>query len=285
MQPTVFRHARAILIESPFWDASSKRLIWVDISAGALHSSGLDGTDTVTQLPPPLSAVQPVDGGGFVASLGDRVVLLDAEGAQTRTLANIEHAHAGLRLNEGKCDPFGRFVVGSMNLTTGEPDGALYRVSADGRLETLLGGFGVANGFEWSDDGSTMYVTDTSVSTVFRLAYGPGDAIGEPEPFLVGRPSDGLALDTDGYFWNGCYGEGRVIRWTPDGEVDTEIEIPAPNVTGVAFGGDDMNTLFVGTAREKLTEQQLSDFPESGSLFAIATPARGRAVRAFAQPS
>lgn len=281
MHPTVFRAERAILIESPFWDARTRSLRWVDISAGTLHDSA---SDDVIELPPPLSAVQPAPD-GFVAALGDRVVLLDHGGAITGTVAAIEHAHAGLRLNEGKCDPFGRFVVGSMNLTTGEPDAALYRVSANGRVETLLGGFGVANGFEWSDDGRTMYVTDTSVSTVFRLDYGPGDAIGEPEPFLVGHASDGLALDTEGYFWNGCYGEGRVIRWTPDGEVDVEIEIPAPNVTGVAFGGDDLGTLFVGTAREKLTEEELTEHPESGSLFAIPTRARGRAVHSFAQPS
>jgi sugar lactone lactonase YvrE len=282
MQPTVFRHAHAILIESPFWDDRSGSLRWVDISAGALHDSA---SDDVVRLPPPLSAVQPAAGGGFVAALRDRVVLLDAGGAITRTLAVIEHAHAGIRLNEGKVDPFGRFVVGSMNLTTGEPDAALYRVSADGRLETLLGGFGVANGFEWSDDGSLMYVTDTSVSTVFRLDYGPGDAIGEPEPFLVGHASDGLALDAEGYFWNGCYGEGRVIRWTPDGEIDEEIVIPAPNVTGLTFGGDDLGTLFIGTARENLTEEQLGEHPESGSLFALSTRARGRPVGTFAQPS
>ncbi|KQQ08358.1 MULTISPECIES: SMP-30/gluconolactonase/LRE family protein [unclassified Rathayibacter] len=278
----LFRDTRAILVESPFW--LDGRLLWCDISTGTIHASAIDGAvdgsdDLVVAVEAPLGSFQPARGGGFVAALGDRIVLLDDAFAIERELAPIEHLHAGLRMNEGKCDPSGRFVAGSMNLTTEEQDGALYRIDASGRLETLLGGFGVANGFEWSDDGATFYFTDTSVSTVFRCSY--GDELGEPEPFLVGRSFDGLALDVDGCFWTGANGESAVLRWSPEGELLDEIAIPAPNVTGLGFGGADLSTLFVGTAREKLEEQQLVDSPLSGGVFAIDTPTRGRPVEVF----
>ncbi|MGG7465260.1 SMP-30/gluconolactonase/LRE family protein [Plantibacter sp. YIM 135347] len=284
--PSVFRDTRSILVESIWWDDAAEWLVWVDISAGTLHRSPLDGArdggdDLVVELPPPLTAVQPRAGGGFVASLGDRVVLLDADGAIERTLVEIEHAHAGLRLNEGKVDPFGRFIVGSMNLTTGEPDAALYSVEPDGSSRTLLGGFGVANGFEWSPDGSTMYVTDTAASTVYRAEYGPDGDLGALEPFLVGHASDGLALDVDGCFWNGVYGEGVVLRWTPGGEVAEEIAVDAPNVTSVAFGGPGFGTLFVGSAREQLTEEQLVRSPLSGGVFSLDVGVSGRAPHRF----
>ncbi|NRG41460.1 SMP-30/gluconolactonase/LRE family protein [Rathayibacter sp. VKM Ac-2835] len=286
LEARVFRDTGAILVESPFWHRG--RLHWADISTGTVHVSAWDGAvdgsdDRVVAVEAPLGSFQPVSGGGFVAALSDRVVLLDESFAVTRELAPIEHVHAGLRMNEGKCDPFGRFVAGSMNLTTGEPDAALYRIDADGALETLLGGFGVANGFEWSDDGRTFYFTDTAASTVYRAAYGPGDELGEPEPFLTGRAFDGLALDVDGGFWAGANGEGAVLHWSAAGELLEEIAIPAPNVTGVAFGGPDGATLFVGTARENLEEQQLRDAPLSGAVFAIGTSTRGRPANAFAQ--
>lgn len=290
LEARLFRETRAILVESPFWQGDDGgSLLWADISTGEVHVSPWEGAvdgsdDRVTAVEAPLGSFQPAAGGGYVAALGDRLVLLDSSFAIDRTLAPIEHVHAGLRMNEGKCDPFGRFVAGSMNLTTGEPDAALYRVDAQGRLETLLGGFGIANGFEWSDDGRTFYFTDTAVSTVFRCSYGPGDEFGEPQPFLTGHGFDGLAIDVDGGFWTGANGEGTVLHWSAGGDLLDEIAIPSPNVTGVAFGGPGMSTLFVGTARENLEEAQLREHPLSGGVFAVETGTRGRPVGVFAQP-
>lgn len=287
MRPVeVFRDQRAVLIESIWWDATAAAVRWVDITLGTLHRARLDGAadgrdDEVLRMPPPLAAVQPTRDGGCVAALEDRVVLADAAGVVTRELARVEHAHSEMRLNEGKCDPWGSFLVGSMDLRDGSGDGALYRVRADGSCETLLGGFGVANGIEFSSDGRTLYVTDTAVSTVYSAPYDPDGPLGEPRPFLVGHASDGLALDTDGCFWNGVYGDGVVLRWSPDGEVVESIDIPAPNVTSVAFGGPELDTLFVGTARENLTEDQLLEHPLSGAVFAIPTESTGRPVNVF----
>ena len=283
----MFRDLASVLVESIFWDARTDEVAWVDITAGTFHRGRLDGpadgsADRVVSLPAPVSAVQPASGGGFVAALKDRVVLLDAEGGIVETLGVVAHTHAGIRFNEGKVDPFGRFVVGSMNMTTAEPDAAVYLFSPDAPPRVLRGGFAVANGFEWSDAGDEMFLTDTGTKTVYRAPYGGGsEPLGDSEPYLRGFSSDGLARDVDGCFWNAVYGEGVVLRWSPDGSVAERIAVPAPNVTSVAFGGPDLRTLFVGSARENLTEEDLVSHPSSGSIFALDLEVAGRPVGTF----
>ncbi|PPF47244.1 hypothetical protein C5B85_02980 [Pseudoclavibacter sp. AY1F1] len=286
-EPRIFRELRSILVESIWWDARTEELAWVDIAEGTFHLAELGGpvngsADRVAALPAPVSAVQPAAGGGFVASLQDRIVELDSAGTLTKTIASVEHSHGGIRFNEGKIDPFGRFVVGSMNTTSPAADGALYTFDAEGTVRMLLGGFHTTNGLEWSESGDTMYVTDTSTQTIYRASYGPGpDDLGELEPFITGRNSDGLARAVDGTFWNGIYGAGRVAHWDADGRPLGDLSLPTPNVTSVAFGGEGLATLFVGTARENLTEHDLVDAPLSGSIFAFDSAGRGRATYEF----
>ena len=284
-EPAVFRSASAILAESPWWDGDA--LYWCDITTGQLHVSPIDGPsdgsrDRVLRLPPPLASFQPrTAGAGFVAALGDRIVLVDNEGNLESVLASVEHAHAGIRFNEGKCDPYGRFVAGSMNLTSGLPDAAFYSFEADGTVRVLLAGVGTANGLEWSLDLSTVYLTDTSVQTIYQAPYSEAGELGELSVFHAGAMHDGLAIDSEGFLWGAIYGGGRVVRYSPDGEEDLIVEVPAPNVTGIAFGGRDLSTLYIATARENLDESSLEKFPLSGSIFAVETGVRGRPVRRF----
>lgn len=285
MRPTVFRDSKAILGESIVWDAAANAILWCDITAGLLHASPLDGpvdgsADAVIELPPPLASFHRATGGGFVASLGDRIVLTDAAGGITRTLASIDHG-PHLRMNEGKVDPYGRWVTGSMNIHDESPDGAYYSVDADGRLEVLYGGLGVANGLEWSLDGSRVYFTDTSVKTIYTGTYTRSGEILDVEAWHSGTPNDGLAIDDDGCLWSGLYGEGRVVRYDPDGNELSSIDLPVPNITSVAFGGPGLGTLYVCSARENLTEEQLEAHPLSGAVFAIATSTSGLPARVF----
>jgi sugar lactone lactonase YvrE len=283
---TVFRREQSVLVESIFWDATAELVRWTDITLGLVKAGRIDGpddgeADTSRPVPPPLASFQPAPNAGFIAALGDRIVRLDETGAITSTITDIAHRHDGMRMNEGKCDPYGSFVAGSMNLAGDEPDGRIYRVHGDGSAEVLVEHVSVANGFEWSDDGRTFFFTDTGAETVYRADYTPDGPLEHVQPFLTGHASDGLALDTDGCFWNGVYGAGQVLQWTPDGRVARVVDIPAPNVTSVAFGGPDRSTLFVGTARENLTEDQLEAWPLSGSIFAIRPGATGRPVNTY----
>ena len=280
----VFRRVGAILAESLVWDAELRSLRWCDISTGTLYRSGLNGPqtgekDARAMLPAPLASFHPARD-GFVVSLGSRVVLVDAAGSFQSELASIEHSHAGMRLNEGKVDPAGRWVTGSIDLTRNQPDGAFYSVT-ETETRVLYGGIGAANGLEWSLDGSRVYFTDTSVGSIYTGKYTRKGEIKDVVSFHHGAPHDGLAIDLEGCLWTAEYGRGRVTRLDPGGRELLSVDLPAPNVTSVAFGGDTMSTLFVASARENLSERELAAHPLSGSIFAIDTATAGRPARVF----
>ena len=289
-QYTVFRHSSAILGESLVSEhrGGSHFMLWCDITRGLLHRSPLDGAvdgsdDTTITMPSPLCSFHPSlinDEEGFVMSLKDRVVITSREGTILRALAQIRHEKPDTRMNEGKADPSGRWVSGSMDLAE-EPTGRYYSVTADGELHVLIDGLRVSNGLEFSDDGATIYYTDTPASTIYRAEYSAAGEVTSPEPFISDGPHDGITLDVDGGFWTALYGGGRVIHYDSNGVRQSHIDLPAPNLTSVAFGGPEMSTLYVCSARENLTDEQLVTHPLSGSVFAIATDTAGRPPRVF----
>lgn len=288
---TAFRRSHAILGESLVAQTvqGEQAMLWCDITAGLIHRSLVgapcDGSsDTTIALPAPVCSFHPavVDGAeGFVVSLADRVVVTDSNGRIIKQLVQIDHGHPGLRLNEGKVDPGGRWVTGSMNLTSKEPDGAFYSVSRHGDARVLRGGIAVANGLEWSLDGSRIFFTDTGAESIYTGAYGQDGEITDVEVFIHGGAHDGLTIDRDGNFWSAIYGAGRVNHYDSTGAEIFSIDLPAPNVTSVAFGGADRSTLYVTSARENLTEEQLETHPLSGSVFAIETDTAGRPPNVF----
>lgn len=278
----LFADARAILAESPVWDDDAGELVWCDITAGLLHRTSADGSsDRAVAVPPPLASIQPQRGGGFVAALGDSVVSLDAEGRITGEVARIRHSDPGIRFNEGKCDPFGAFVVGGMDFVSHEPDAGLYRIAPDGEVTVLAGGFGTANGIEFAVDGSAIWVTDTAVSTIFRAPWTEDGTMGELVPWTTGGSHDGLVQDERGEFWSALYGEGVVVHLGASGEELERIEFPVKNVTGVTIGGPDGSTLFVCSARENATEEDLEEHPLSGGIFTCALDRKGLPPRLF----
>jgi sugar lactone lactonase YvrE len=282
----LFLDARSILCESPVWDADAAggagELLWADITPGVLHRTAVDGSaDRTSTLPPPLPSFQRRRGGGLVAALQDRIVLVDDDGGHLEELARVEHAHPGIRFNEGKCDPFGNFVVGGMDATKKAPDAGLYRITPEGEVTVLRGGFGTCNGIEFDDDGHTMWVTDTAVQTIFRAPYDENGALGEFEPWSVGHRHDGLVRDSTGDFWGAIYGAGQVLHLDAAGRILETVDVPAPNVTGITIGGRDLTTLFIGTARENATEEQLQAAPLSGGVFTYELDRPGLPARLF----
>jgi sugar lactone lactonase YvrE len=291
MRVTVFRESRSILGESLVADAASDppAMLWCDITAGLVHRSPLDGAvdgsdDETIALPAPVASFHLADLGGrrgLVVSLGDRIVLAELDGTIERELAVVDHAHDGLRLNEGKVDLAGRWVTGSMDLTRDERDGAFYSLAPGGALRTVHDGVGTANGLEWSLDGSRVYFTDTAEQTVYTAAYDPEGTISEVDVFHEGEMHDGLTIDVDGTFWGAVYGGGVVVHYDADGLELERVELPAPNLTSVAFGPGGSRKLYVASARENLTEEDLQRHPLSGSVFAIETRTSGRHPRIF----
>lgn len=285
-EPTLFRRAEAILAESLVLDVPADALLWCDITAGLIHRSPLAGAadgsdDTVIVLPPPVASfhLADLDGEpGFVVSLWDRVVLVTAAGLIVDELARIEHAHPGMRLNEGKVDPLGRWVTGSMDLTREAADGAFYAVGPGGGVSVLVAGVGTANGLEFARAGDRVYFTDTSVGTIYVANYGFDGVVVGTEVLHRGAAHDGLALDAEGCLWSAIYGAGVVVRYDPRGRELQRFAFPAPNLTSVAFVG---SSLYVASARENLTQEQLEAHPLSGSIFALDTATSGFAARVF----
>jgi sugar lactone lactonase YvrE len=277
-----------MLAESIVWDDRDGALLWCDIAAGTLHRGALDAPDDgsqddVLRLEPPLASFFPTDTEGYVVSLGDRIVTTDAAGRIDRILAVVPHAHDGLRLNEGKVDPVGRWVTGSMDATKGDPDGALYSIAPGGELRTLRGGFGTTNGIDWTPDGASIYFTDTATETIYRGSYTPDGDILDEQAFASFGPHDGLTVDRDGHVWTALYGEGRVLRLDLEGDLVQTVEVPVPNVTSVALVGPGLDVLAIGSARENLDEEQLARHPLSGALFGLDVPVPGVAPHRFGQ--
>jgi sugar lactone lactonase YvrE len=240
MSVDILIDSKALLGEGPRWDAVDERLLWVDIKRGELHV--WDGTsDTIEQLDAPLSAVAPTSDGDVLLAHADRLALLSGA-----TLARIPHS-GELRLNDGACDPQGRFWVGSMRFDeTKQRDGALYRF--DGELVQVLDGVSLSNGIAWSPDASRMYYVDTLSRRIDVFDYDGEIANRRTFAFVDGEAGfpDGLAVDSEGGVWLALWGGSCVRRYTPEGELDRVLQIPAEHVTACCFGPG--TTMFVTTA-------------------------------------
>jgi sugar lactone lactonase YvrE len=178
------------------------------------------------------------------------------------------------RLNDGSCDPAGRFLVGSLSLGERRGDETLVRLEPSGQLMVLDEDLGLSNGLGWSPDGRALYSVDTVPGVLWRREYdGLVGTVG-PRQELIRVPDgspDGLAVDVEGNLWVAVWGAGQVRRYRPDGELLAVVDVPAPHTSSVAFVGPRRDRLLITTARAELSTAQLADFPDSGRLF-LADP-------------
>jgi len=269
----------AHLAESPIWDESTRSLLWVDIMAGDVHRfDPATGQDVTTHVDVPVGAVAARRAGGLILAAGVGFATLDERAG---TLGWLWAEGLGDRMNDGKCDPAGRFLAGTLTYAR-DPDACgLYRLEPGGEVSLLLDGVTLSNGLGWSPAGDLMYFADTPLERVDVLDYdlATGDVAGR-RTFtdlhdVPGRP-DGLTVDSDGAVWIAMSRGGAVRKYTPDGRLDLVIEFPVRLVTSVTFGGDGLGDLYVTTSREGLGEADLAGQPLAGSVFVVAgTGARG----------
>lgn len=277
----------ALLGEGPRWDAAAKRLLWVDIEAGALHLfDPASGDDRAIPLGNRVGAAAPTETGGILVALADRLAIVDPGDESVRTLVELPHGE-GLRLNDGACDPAGRFWVGSTALDFAAGAGSLYRYSSDGGLDRVLEDVTISNGIGWSPDGGTMYYVDSMTYRVDRFDFDPGTGeISNRRPFAViergaGVP-DGLAVDDEGCIWLALWARGAIRRFSPDGELDRVLAVPADNVTACCLGGADGRSLYVTTASVQLSAEQRARQPLAGSVFVTKVDVPGPPAQPFA---
>ena len=280
-----------LLSEGPRWDEARQELLWVDILGRGFHRATLtdDGRPDQVRtmaLDRHVGAVAPVAGGGYVLAAGQGFLFVDADGP-VRELAQPEAGRADVRMNDGACDPQGRFWAGTMAYDESPGAGTLYRLELDGRCSTVLTGLTISNGIGWSPDGATMYLSDSGTGLVeaFDFDGATGEIGGRRTVVHVDRPGmapDGLTVDDQGDLWVGLYGGWAVHRYGPDGSLRATVDLPVAQVTSCAFGGPDRSTLFVTTGRERLDEAALARQPDAGRVFSVTgLDARGPAVAPY----
>lgn len=277
----------AKLGEGPRWDAAARRLLWVDIEAGALHLfDPARDDDRAIPLGNRVGAATPTEAGDVLVALADRLAVVDLRDESVRTLVEIPHGE-GMRLNDGACDPAGRFWVGSMALDEAQGAGALYRYSSDGGLERALEEVTLSNGLGWTPDGATMYYIDSPTYRVDAFDFDcDTGAISARRPFVAledgaGIP-DGLATDDEGGVWVALWGGAAVRRYGPDGTLDRVLAVPTDNVTACCFGGGDGRSLYVTTASVGLSDEQRRRQPLAGSVFVTEVDVSGPPAQPFA---
>lgn len=286
--------------EGPVWDPVRQRLLWVDIRQGLVLSGDLEADGTVSAIerfpfPGTVGAVAIAPGGDWIVA-GASALLIRTADAQLIPAQQVIPDAAGRRLNDGKVDPAGRFVVGSLRLDGASDTEILARIEDDGRVTVLDDDLTLSNGLAWTADGSRMYSIDTMRRVVFARPYDPvTGAVGPREEWLtfaVGFP-DGMCLDAEEHLWIAMWGLGQVHRYTPGGELVAIVEVAAPHTSSVAFAGAEFDTLVITTATQDLTESQLSEFPDSGRLFTVRPGVvglpqsfwNGRSAAALSTPS
>ena len=267
--------------EGPVWSERWGGLRWVDMLAGDVLSLALDGTIAREHVGEIVAAVRPRRDGGAVLGVERGFALQDPDG-RVEALPELWHDR-NLRMNEGGCDPEGRFYCGSMSYDKQPGAGAVYRLDPDGSVTVVLEGVTVSNGLEWSPDGSRAYYNDTDTYRTDVFDYDAESGLTARRPFVevsadVGRP-DGLTVDSEGGVWVALNRGGVVHRYTPEGDLDAVVEVPARKVTACTFGGAALDELFITTSREGLDP---GDDPPAGALFRAVPGVRGVPVREFA---
>jgi sugar lactone lactonase YvrE len=275
--------AQAELGEGIRWDARRDEMLAVDILAGQVARGRVRDDGALErirsyQLPGTVGMIAPVEGDdGWLLGAGRGFVYLALDGTQ-RTIAEV--APAGTRMNDGACDPQGRFWGGTLADDHHEGGGALYRLERDGQVELMLDGLTISNGMGWSPDGLTMYLVDSGPRVVYAFTFnGDRGTIAGRRVLTtltedVGAP-DGMTVDAAGDLWVAVYGGGQVRRYSSEGVLREVLSVPAEQATCCAFGGPGLHRLYVTTATEGWTDDQRRADPAAGMIYGFDTDATG----------
>ena len=276
------KDVKASLGECPVWSVAEQVLYWVDINAPALHRfDPATGDDQTMPMPESIGCFALRRQGGFVVALRGGVWLARPDGTLERRIADAPYDPAHHRFNDG------RFWAGFMNEKRDANSAGLVRMDRDYRVTPVLGDLMISNGLAWSPDSRTMYHADTPTRTIHAYAFDAASGLPSQRRVLVHfadathRP-DGAAVDSEGCYWTAFYGGAKVARLSPSGAVLAQFPVPAQCPTMCAFGGADLKTLYVTSARQFRSDEELARLPLSGGLFAMPVAVPGLPEPAFA---
>lgn len=278
--------SKSELGEGAIWNYKTGELMWVNINGKILNfynpQTGNNKEMFTGQM---IGTVVPTSSGDVLVALTNGIYRFNTKTGSKNRLVNPEKNLPNNRFNDGKCDPAGRFWVGTMSTVDEKNAGTLYRFDTDSTIYTMIENVSISNGIVWSLDTTKMYYIDTPTQKV--VSYDYNNATGEitnkkvavEVPKEMGSP-DGMTIDSEGNLWVALWGGSAVACWNPEtGKLLRTINVPAKNVTSCAFGGNDLSTLYITTARIATTDEELEKFPNAGGVFKCQPGVKG--VEAF----
>jgi sugar lactone lactonase YvrE len=280
MRPEQVTDPVAYHAEGPVWSERWGGLRWVDMLAGDVLSLAEGGSIRRINVGRVAAAVRPRRKGGAVIAVERGFVLEAVDG----TLARLPDVWSDpeVRMNEGGCDPHGRFYCGSMAYDQRPGGGALYRLDPDNSVRQVLQRVTVSNGLDWSPDGAIAYYADTATYRIDVFDDDGDSGLTSRRPFVdlsgEGLRPDGLTVDAEGAVWVALSNGGAIRRYTATGKLDVVVEVPVRKVTACTFGGHGLDALYITTSREGVAP---GDDPLAGSLFRVVVGRVGRPVREF----
>ncbi len=271
----------AELGEGPVWLNDSEELLWVDINKGQVHATNTNTKqDKIIYQGDKTSCIIPVSNKEFLISDTSKIIVLNTDTKKNSEYISLKFKIPNVRFNDGKADPNGNLWVGTMEMNVLPNKGSLYLIDSEKNVNESVKDVTISNGLEWSLDKKTMYYIDTVKNGVYAFDFNEKSEISNQRmaiaiPKYLGAP-DGMTIDNQGNLWVAMWGGGSVICFNPkSGQILQKIEVDAPNVTSCIFGGKNMDTLFITTARDGLLEQELDKYPDSGSVFSVQTNVSG----------
>lgn len=278
----------AHLGEGPVWDETNQKLWWVDILSGNLHCyEPARNKNKLFDVGEQIGAAVLRKEGGLLLALKSGFAFFDEESEKITPLENDFENAENTRFNDGKCDPAGRFWVGTLDYDLEEGSGNLFCVNSDLKIEKKLDQLTIPNGMAWNSSADTFYFIDTIARELYSFQYQKESGEISNRSVIcefdeeLGYP-DGMAIDSDDKLWIALYAGRKVIQINPkNGHIEFEIRVPVPKPTSCTFGGDNLKTLFITTCREYMDESDVEKAPLSGSLFSVDLPFRGRPVDRF----
>jgi len=279
-----------VIGEGPLWHSQEECLYWVNfieqyqILRFYPQTRGTDAFETGI----PIMALGIRQAGGFVAATGKGIATWDTQRKTLEPLCDPLFDRTGCRFNDAATDSRGRFWVGTLNDANPKGrDGELFCVRADGSWQAMDNNITVANGIGWSPDRKIMYLTDSFRYSIYAYDYTPDTGtITNRRTFVETSPDsgipDGLTVDSEGFVWSAFWGGWKVVRYNPEGKVDREYRLPVPNPTSCAFGGKQLDELYITSASLGLKKEEKERYPKSGDLFCLRAGITGMDEPRFA---
>ncbi len=278
--------ARARLGECPVWDATTQTVFWVDVYNHRVHQyNPATGRDRYFGTGEVLSAMAPAAPGQLIIGLRQSLTLMDTQTSVVKPLVQLEFSSPGnTRCNDGKCDPQGRFWIGTCSDTPGAA--ALYRYDPDGTVQTMETGLTISNGLGWSPDGSTFYLTDSVPHKIYAYDFVPESGAIHNRRVLIDLSHeavepDGLTIDTEGNIWSALWDGWAIACFNPTGQEQFRIQMPVPRPTSLTFGGPYLSDLYITSASVGLSQKEVQECPIAGDLFRLSTSSKGLPTNIF----